>query len=66
MKKLNKTINESKAIEKLKALNQVTAGIDGGITDDESRPSNCTCFCSSFCGDCGNDSAMYTGNKAYR
>lgn len=66
MKKLNKTSNEPKAIEKLKALNQVTAGIDGGIPEDEAQPSNCTCFCSKFCGDCGNDAAMYSGNKTYR
>jgi len=63
MKKLNKTSNETKTMEKLKALNQVTAGT--GIPEDEAGPSNCTCICSGFCGDCGNDAAMYTGNKAY-
>lgn len=64
IRKLTKT-NEFKPMTgKIDALQAIKAG--EGIPDGDSGPSVCTCFCSSYCGDCGNDAAMYTGNKEYR
>jgi hypothetical protein len=64
--KLNKKSNEPKTIEKIKALNNVIAGTIDGIPEEEARPSNCASFCGNRCGECGNDAAMYSGNKVYR
>jgi len=64
--KLNKKSNEPKAIEKIKALNHVTAGTTDGNPEDEAQPSPCASFCGNRCGDCGNDAAMYSSNKIYR
>jgi hypothetical protein len=63
IKILNADPNSEKTKRRLKALEEIR----GGVGDPElCQDARCLDWCNIYCGDCNNDSSMYSGNIAYR